>query len=485
MTTISDVKTLLESKQISCRDLTNQYIESSLNINPTLGAYVSVTADAARQAADAVDTKIKNGDALAPLEGVPFVLKDNISTKGLATTCASHMLENYVPIYDAFVWSRLKAQNAILVGKGNMDEFAMGSTCENSYFGGAKNPHNLDHVAGGSSGGVAAAVAGNIAVYGIGSDTGGSIRMPASFCGLVGLKPTYGAVSRSGLIAYGSSLDQIGPITASVEDAALVYDALVGKDRDDMTSQAAEPVSGKLTGRLDGLRIGIASEYFEGLPPSITKALDKAIDLYEKLGATIVPLHFPMLRYSLPTYYILACAEASSNLGRFDGLRYGHRTDDFSDLNDFISRTRTEGFGQEVRRRILLGTYVLSAGYYDAYYNKAQLLRRRIIREFSSMFEQCDVLLTPTAPVTALEFGADLSPVETYQTDICTCSVNIAGLPAVSVPCGFDDKGLSIGLQLIGNKFREDTILNTALAFERETERAFMKTAEMGVTLDV
>ncbi|UOO38635.1 Asp-tRNA(Asn)/Glu-tRNA(Gln) amidotransferase subunit GatA [Oscillospiraceae bacterium CM] len=483
MTTIQAVHHLLTNREVTCRELTVRYLKAADDVNPQVNAYISLTKEAALAAADAVDKKLCRGEALAPLEGVPFCLKDNISTKGLATTCASHMLENYVPIYDAAIWEALGTQNAILVGKGNMDEFAMGSTCENSYFGGSKNPHNLGHVAGGSSGGVAAAVAANIAVYGIGSDTGGSIRMPASFCGLVGLKPTYGAVSRRGLIAYGSSLDQIGPITTCVEDAALVFDAICEKDPGDMTSRGAAPVADRLTGDIKGLKIGIASEFFEGLSGDVDKALSDAVALYEKLGAEIVPLHFPLLQYVLPTYYIIACAEASSNLGRYDGLRYGHQAPSFSDLNDFICRTRTEGFGKEVRRRILLGTYVLSAGYYDAYYNKAQQLRRAIVREFSDMFARCDVILTPTVPVTALQFGADLSPVETYQTDICTCSVNIAGLPAVSIPCGVDSKSLPIGLQLIGGRFREATVLNAALAFERETARSYLKTADMGVAL--
>ncbi|NMA25606.1 MAG: Asp-tRNA(Asn)/Glu-tRNA(Gln) amidotransferase subunit GatA, partial [Clostridiales bacterium] len=299
----------------------------------------------------------------------------------------------------------------------------------------------------------------------------------------VGLKPTYGAVSRRGLIAYGSSLDQIGPITTCVEDAALVFDAICGKDPADMTSRGAEPVSGKLAGDAKGLRLGIAREFFEGLPPAVRKALESAVALYKKLGADIVELDFPLLKYVLPTCYIIACAEASSNLGRYDGLRYGHRAEKYSDLNDFVCRTRSEGFGKEVRRRILLGTYVLSAGYYDAYYNKAQLLRKSIKNEFLKMFTKCGVLMTPTVPATALPFGADMSPVEMYQTDICTCSVNIAGLPAVSIPCGFDEKGLPVGLQLIGDKFKEAEILNAALAFERETDRSFLKTAEMGVRL--
>lgn len=483
MNTIRDIGRLLRNGEMTCRELTETFMRSAAALNPVLNAYISLTEEAAYAAAKAVDEKISRGEELSMLEGIPFVLKDNISTKGLKTTCASRMLENYVPIYDAAVWDNLKSQNAVIIGKGNMDEFAMGSTCENSYFGGSKNPLNLNHVAGGSSGGAASAVCGNIAVYGLGSDTGGSVRMPASFCGLVGLKPTYGAVSRRGLIAYGSSLDQIGPITTCVEDASLVFDAICAKDPADMTSHGATPVTGSLTGNIKGLKIGIAAEYFENLPSDIQKALDDAIEVYKKMGAEIVPLHFKLLKYSLPAYYILACAEASSNLGRYDGLRYGYRTDEFSDLNDFISRTRTEGFGQEVRRRILLGAYVLSAGYYDAYYNKAQLLRQSIKNEFTGMFKQCDVLLTPTAPVTAPVFGADLTPVETYQTDICTCSVNIAGLPAISLPCGFDQRDLPIGLQLIGNMFCEAEILNAALAFERETAQAYQKTADMGVQL--
>jgi aspartyl-tRNA(Asn)/glutamyl-tRNA(Gln) amidotransferase subunit A len=483
MNKISDVRNLLKSKEVSCRELTETFIKAAKEVNPALNAYISITEEPALDTAASVDRKIQKGEELAPLEGVPFVLKDNISTKGLRTTCASHMLENYTPVYDAAVWGSLKEQNAVIIGKGNMDEFAMGSTCENSYFGGAKNPHNTDHVAGGSSGGVASAVAGNIAVYGIGSDTGGSVRTPASFCGLIGLKPTYGAVSRRGLIAYGSSLDQIGPITTCTEDAAAVFDAICAKDADDMTSRGSEPVSGKLTGSVKGLKIGIAKEFFEGLPEAIRKALDEGIALYKKLGAEFIDLEFPMLRYVLPAYYILAWAEASSNLSRYDGLRYGHRTEEFSDLDDFICRTRSEGFGKEVRRRILLGTYVLSAGYYDAYYNKAQLLRKSIKNEFSKMFTTCDVLLTPTVPTTALQFGADMTPVEMYQTDICTCSVNVAGLPAISLPCGFDGKGLPVGMQLIGDKFQEDVILNASLAFERETASSFLKIADMGVKL--
>jgi aspartyl-tRNA(Asn)/glutamyl-tRNA(Gln) amidotransferase subunit A len=320
-------------------------------------------------------------------------------------------------------------------------------------------------------------------VFGIGSDTGGSIRQPASFCGIVGLKPTYGAVSRHGLIAYASSFDQIGPLTYRVRDAAVVLDAISARDERDMTSRGLGAVSGALTGDISGLRIGIAREFYENLPDDIARALGAVAALYEKLGAKLVDVSFPALRQALPAYYILACAEASSNLGRYDGLRYGYHADNTSGLGDYICKTRSEGFGREARRRILLGTYVLSAGYYDAYYNKAQLLRLGIINEFSRMFAEVDALLTPTAPVTALPFGANLSPVETYQTDICTVPVNIAGAPAISIPCGFDAAGLPIGAQLIGARWGERTILDAALAFENETRGEYIKDAEGGVTL--
>ncbi|MDR0861213.1 MAG: Asp-tRNA(Asn)/Glu-tRNA(Gln) amidotransferase subunit GatA [Oscillospiraceae bacterium] len=483
MTTIAGIRKLLTTKQASCVELARQYSDAAARENALLKAYITLTPDEALYAAAEVDAKIARGETLPPLAGVPFVLKDNISTAGLRTTCGSKMLESYVPFYDAAVWESLKAQGCVIVGKGNMDEFAMGSTNETSYFGGARNPQNTERVAGGSSGGVAAAVASGTAVFGIGSDTGGSIRQPASFCGIVGLKPTYGAVSRHGLIAYASSLDQIGPLTTSVEDAAAVFDAISARDARDMTSHGSEPVSPKLTGDVRGLKVGIAREFYESLPDDIASALDFTAKTLEKLGATLVPVEFPMLKHALPTYYILACAEASSNLGRYDGLRYGHRAESFGSLDEFIKKTRSEGFGAEVQRRILLGTYVLSAGYYDAYYNKAQLLRRAIVNDFTRLLGEVDFLLTPTAPITALKFGANLTPVETYQTDICTVPINIAGVPAVSIPCGFDRDGLPVGAQLIGAKFGEATILNAALAFERETAGSFIRLPDMGVKL--
>lgn len=474
----------LEKKDFSCRELTEKYIEAIDKDNGALNAYVTVTPDTALEAAARVDEKIASGETIGLLEGIPMTLKDNISTDGIRTTCCSKILEDYTPIYDATVWKTLKNQGAVLLGKTNMDEFAMGSSCETSYFGGAKNPHDLGHVAGGSSGGVASAVGGNIAVYGLGSDTGGSIRQPASFCGIVGLKPTYGAVSRFGLIAYASSLDQIGPITTNVEDAAIVFDAVSQYDSMDSTSQGRKgaPVCDTLKNDIKGMRIGIAKEYFEGIRDDVRASVEEAIGVYRSLGAEIVELSLPSLRYALPVYYIIACAEASSNLGRYDGIRYGYKAANYRDVNDMIKKTRSTGFGEEVKRRILLGTYVLSSGYYDAYYKKAQSLRGTIVKAFKDCFSICDVILAPTVPMTAFENGHAVSdPVETYMTDICTVPVNICGLPGISVPCGFDQAGMPIGMQLIGNSFDEARILNAAWKYENAANK--YRAAEFGVKL--
>jgi aspartyl-tRNA(Asn)/glutamyl-tRNA(Gln) amidotransferase subunit A len=483
---IMHLNNLLATKQISCTELTNKYIECMKQDNSVLNAYVNVTKDLALTAAKQVDEKISMGEKLMPLEGIPMTLKDNISTMGIETTCGSNILKGYVPIYDATVWSLLKNQNAVMLGKTNMDEFAMGSSCETSCFGGALNPHNHGYVAGGSSGGVASAVGGNIAVYGLGSDTGGSIRQPASFCGLVGLKPTYGAVSRYGLIAYASSFDQVGPIATCVEDTAIVYDSISAYDKKDATSQGNKGKSALSTLKDDikGVKIGIAKEYFEGIRADVKESIEEAIKVYENLGAEIVYFDLPQLKYALPVYYILACAEASSNLGRYDGIRYGYKTQDYKDLNDMICKTRSEGFGKEVQRRILLGTYVLSAGYYDAYYKKAQKLRGSIVKAFKNAFEKCDVMLAPTVPTTAFELNfTSKDPIETYLTDICTVPVNIAGLPAVSLPCGYDEKGLPIGMQLIGNSFEDSKILNVAYQYEQSSKDTIYKDIEIGVRI--
>lgn len=483
--TISKLHDLLSSKQISCAELTKQYLDAVEKENGALNAYIKTTPEAAFAAAAQVDKKIAAGEELSPLEGIPMTLKDNISTDGIETTCGSKILTGYVPIYDATVWSLLKQQNAVLLGKANMDEFAMGSSCETSCFGGAKNPHNAERVAGGSSGGVAAAVGGNLAAYGLGSDTGGSIRQPASFCGIVGFKPTYGTVSRYGLVAYASSFDQIGPITQSVEDAALVYDAISRYDEMDSTSSGQkEPVTPRLGRSIKGLKIGIAREYFDGIRDDVNAALQKALAAFRALGAEVVEFPMPELKYCLPVYYILACAEASSNLGRYDGIRYGYRTEHYADRNDMVCKTRSEGFGTEVKRRILLGTYVLSAGYYDAYYKKAQSLRGTLVQAFDGAFAKCDLMLAPTVPTTAFPQNYTAKdPVETYLTDICTVPVNIAGLPGISVPCGFGGDGMPVGMQLIGPKFSEAALLNAAQQYELAAREEVFRAVETGVKL--
>ena len=481
---INKLHRLLEDRQISCRELTEKYLSEIEKVNGALNAYVNVTADKALETAQIVDQKISSGERLQPLEGIPMTLKDNISTKDIETTCCSKILKGYKPIYDATVWEILQKQNAVLLGKTNMDEFAMGSSCETSCFGGATNPHNTNHCAGGSSGGVASAVGGNIAAYGLGSDTGGSIRQPASFCGIVGLKPTYGTVSRYGLIAYASSLDQIGPITASVEDAALVYDAIAQYDEKDSTSQGKKQSAFEaLNNSIKGTKIGIAREYLEGVREDVRQAVLNAAKVYEDMGAQIVYFDLPALKFALPVYYIIACAEASSNLGRYDGIRYGYKTEHYESIHEMICKTRSEGFGAEVKRRILLGTYVLSSGYYDAYYKKAQNLRGTIVKAFDNAFTVCDAILAPTVPMTAFEMGHAISdPIETYQTDICTVPINIAGLPAVSVPCGFNQKGMPIGMQLIGNRFEEAKILNIAYQYQNAQPEYFKET-DWGVKL--
>jgi aspartyl-tRNA(Asn)/glutamyl-tRNA(Gln) amidotransferase subunit A len=376
MGSIEKIHEMLVSKECSCTELTKSYLDEIEKADGELNAYVNVTGEEALKTAEAVDRKIASGEEIGMLEGVPMTLKDNISTKGIETTCCSKILTGYKPIYNATVWETLAGENAVMLGKTNMDEFAMGSSCETSYFGGAMNPFDSNYVSGGSSGGVASAVGANIAAYGLGSDTGGSIRQPASFCGIVGLKPTYGAVSRYGLIAYASSLDQIGPITKSVEDAAIVFDAISKRDEKDSTSKGfVGDTYSKLNNDIKGMKIGIAKEYLEGVRDDVKEAVLKAADIYKSMGAEIVYFDLPELKFALPVYYIIACAEASSNLGRYDGIRFGYKTDHYNGTHDMVCRTRSEGFGEEVKRRILLGTYVLSAGYYDAYYKKAQNLR--------------------------------------------------------------------------------------------------------------
>ncbi len=469
--TISRLSALLHSGQISSTELTKLYMDEIEKQNGALNAYVHKTYDEALANAAAADRMLAAGNAPV-LCGIPMTLKDNIATDGMETTCCSKILRGYRPIYDATVWTKLKAQGAVLLGKTNMDEFAMGSTSETSVYGRPKNPRDLGKVTGGSSGGGAAAVCAHIAAYAIGSDTGGSIRQPSSFCGVVGFKPTYGAVSRYGLIAYGSSLDQIGPLATSVSDAAVIYDAIKGMDPMDMTSNdvSMEPTqleSGE-GACAKGLRIGIAKEFFEGLSPEMTAVIMGAAEKYREAGAELVELSVPSLKAALPVYYIIACAEASSNLGRYDGIRYGFRASNYSSVDDMVIKTRTEGFGREVQKRIMLGTYVLSSGYMDAYYKKACLLRERIQAEMNGVFEKCDVLFAPTVPVTAFDEGySGGNAIETYLSDVCTVPVNIAGLPGISIPAG-KIGGMPAGLQIIGNRFQDAKVLRTAHIAERE-----------------
>lgn len=436
-----------------------------------MNAYLSVAADQALAEAKRADQRLAANADVGPLTGIPVSLKDNLCTAGLRTTCASRMLETFTPPYDATVVARLKAAGMPIVGKTNMDEFAMGSSTENSAFGPTRNPWDLSRVPGGSSGGAAAAVAAGTAVFALGSDTGGSIRQPAAFCGVVGLKPTYGRVSRYGLIAFASSLDQVGPITKDVRDAALLLEAIAGGDPYDSTSIHA-PVPryvNELEGGVKGLVIGLPREYFsEGIAPQVRAAVMKAVEVLEQQGARVQELSLPHTRYALAAYSVISTAEASSNLGRFDGVRYGYRSQQADDVGTMFRATRKEGFGAEVKRRIMLGTYALSAGYYDAYYLQALKVRTLIRRDFDAAFSRCDVLATPTAPTTAFALGEKAeSPLEMYLSDICTVAVNLAGLPAITVPCGFDQAGLPIGLQLIGPALSESRLLRAAYTYEQ------------------
>ena len=464
---LSEISALLREGKVSSVEVTEECIRAAKG--SSLNALNYLAEDQAREAALAADRRLKEGTA-SPLTGVPVVVKDNICIKDMPATCSSKMLESYIPPYDAFVVRRLKEAGAVILGKSNMDEFAMGSSNETSYFGPVKNPVNPEYVPGGSSGGSAAAVGASLAYTALGSDTGGSIRQPAALCGVVGLKPTYGTVSRYGLIAFGSSLDQIGCFTRSVRDSALVLNSIAGYDAMDSTSQKLDypDYTAGFSDSVRGLRIGVAREHFgEGLNPEVKAALEQAIAFYEENGAEIVELSMPLNEVGISVYYVIACAEAASNLARYDGIKYGYRADDFTDLIDLYTRTRTEVFGAEVKHRIMLGNYVLSSGYYDAYYLKALKVRTLIKEEYRRAFEQCDVMLTPTSPTTAFRFGEKTgNPLEMYISDIYTVTVNIAGLPGISVPCGRDAKGLPIGMQLIAAPFEEPKLLRTAEYYE-------------------
>lgn len=474
--TATELSSMLKAKEISAVELTNDILARTEAVESKVQGYVTLTADAARKQAEAVDAKRAAGEELSDLAGIPVAIKDNICTKGTLTTCASKMLYNFNPPYNATVMEKLAAHDIVMTGKANMDEFAMGSSCENSGMHPTHNPHNLNKVPGGSSGGSAAVVAAGEVPLSLGSDTGGSIRQPASFCGVVGLKPTYGAVSRYGLIAFASSLDQIGPFGRCVEDTAMLFDAITAHDPKHDSTSVKTPFEGttraNLNADMKGKKIGLPKEYFgEGISEEVRKSVLAAAETYKSLGAEVFEISLPLSEYALPIYYILSSAEASSNLARFDGVKYGYRTPNADeDLIALYTKSRSEGFGEEVQRRIMLGTYVLSSGYYDAYYKKARAAQRKIKAEFASAFEKCDAILTPVAPTTAYEIGSKTTnPLEMYACDICTVSVNIAGLPAMVQPCGFDSNKMPIGMQLIGPRFGEQTLLNAGYAFEKAT----------------
>ncbi len=478
--TIHDLHKKLTAREISAVELTRSFIERRKKVDGEIHAYLSVSDDAALAAAEKVDRKIAAGEAISPLAGIPGAVKDNMCIKGETCTAASKMLEHWVAPYDATVIEKLKAQDFVSLGKTNLDEFAMGSSTENSYFGPTKNPWNTDYVPGGSSGGSAAAVAANEAVWALGSDTGGSIRQPSSFCGLVGMKPTYGLVSRYGLLAFASSLDQIGPIVKDVTDAAIVLNAIAGHDERDSTSIPMEKkdYTKALKRDVKGLRIGVPEEFFgKGIKEETKAAIKAALTFYEKEGAEIVPVSIPHIKSGVSVYYIIAPAEASSNLARYDGVSYGFRKLG-EDIVDMYIKTRSEGFGPEVKRRIMLGNYVLSAGYYDAYYLKALKVRTLLKQDFDAAFQKCDVIAAPSASGTAFKFGAFSDPLSLYMEDICTVPVNLIGAPSISIPVGFKD-GMPLGMQLIGQALGEEQILNAAYAFE-QAHPEYTKTAPKG-----
>ncbi len=472
--TIHQLHALLMKKEISSREITESLYRRIRKVEGKINAYLFLTEEEAFRQADQVDQKIARGEEIGDLAGIPIGLKDILCTKGTQTTCASKILEGYIPFYDGTVIQRLRQENAVFLGKLNMDEFAMGSSTENSGFQITHNPWDLSRIPGGSSGGSAAAVAADECIAALGTDTGGSIRQPASCCGVVGLKPTYGRVSRYGLIAFASSLDQIGPITKDVEDCAILMNAISGYDPKDSTSVNVRVPDYKksLEKDVEGIRIGIPEEYFiEGIDPDVERSVNEAIDSFKKWGAEIHRLSLPHTPYAVAIYYIIATAEASSNLARYDGVKYGFRSKGYRDLMEMYSQTRAKGFGKEVKRRIILGTYVLSAGYYEAYYRKASQVRTLMKRDFDEAFQQVDVIVTPTSPTPAFRIGekAD-NPLQMYLSDIFTIPVNLAGITAISIPCGFSHEGLPIGLQIMGKHFDEETILRVAYTFEQNTD---------------
>lgn len=464
----------IKNKEISVVEAASAYLDSIEAKEKEINAFVTIDREGALKRAEEVQGLIDAGKVTGPLAGVPVAIKDNMCIDGMLTTCSSKILSNFKPAFTATAVEKLQAAGAVIVGKTNMDEFAMGSTTETSFYGETKNPWDLTRVPGGSSGGSAAAVAAEEVPYALGSDTGGSIRQPAGFCGVTGMKPTYGRVSRYGLIAYGSSLDQIGPIAKDVTDCAAILEAISGKDDKDSTSvkEAGDDFMAALTDDVKGLRIGIPRDYFgEGLDAEVKAAVMAAAKVLEEKGAEVEEFDLSLVEYAIPAYYIIASAEASSNLERFDGVKYGYRTAEFTDLHNMYKKTRSEGFGPEVKRRIMLGSFVLSSGYFDAYYMKALRTKALIKQAFDRAFEKYDVILGPVAPTTALKLGESLSdPIKMYLGDVYTVSVNLAGLPGISLPCGYDSNGLPIGLQLLARHFDEKSIIRAAYAFEQSRE---------------
>ncbi|MCH5324780.1 MAG: Asp-tRNA(Asn)/Glu-tRNA(Gln) amidotransferase subunit GatA [Eubacterium sp.] len=467
--TLKDLRGALDGGEISAPELAQEYIKRIKEINPEVEGYITVTEDKAMADAEAAQKLIDEKKA-SPLTGIPLAIKDNICTDGIKTTCASKMLEDFVPPYDATVIEKLKAQSYVLLGKASMDEFAMGGSTQTAAFAKTKNPYDITRVPGGSSGGSAAVVSAGIAPAALGSDTGGSIRQPASFCGVTGLKPTYGRVSRYGLIAFASSLDQIGPIANSAEDCAVLLNAVAGADEHDATSarKSVEDFTAKLGQSVKGMKIAIPKEFFgDSTDEEVKGAVMQAAKEYEKLGAQLVDCSMSSLKYAVAAYYLISGAEAASNLSRFDGIKYGLRGEGKS-FDEMIKDSRSRGFGAEVKRRILLGNYALSSGYYDAYYRKALALKQQIIKEYNEIYEQADVILTPTAPTVAYKIGEqETDPVKMYLADICTVTVNIASLPAISVPCGYNAEGMPIGMSIVGRKFDEATLVQVADAYQK------------------
>lgn len=461
----------IKAKEVTVREAVLAAYDKIDEKEAELNCYVTTTKEAALAKADEVQAKIDAGELTGPLAGVPVAIKDNMCTKGVLTTCSSRILENFVPTFTAEAVINLEKAGAVILGKTNMDEFAMGSTTETSHYGATKNPWNTKHVPGGSSGGSAAAVAADECSFALGSDTGGSIRQPSSYCGVTGMKPTYGTVSRYGLIAYGSSLDQIGPIAKDVTDCATILETIASYDPKDSTSIRRDDYdfTSALVDDVKGMKIGIPKDYLiEGLNPEVKAAIMNAAHKLEEKGAVVEQFDLSLVEYAIPAYYVIACAEASSNLARFDGVKYGYRTPEYNELHEMYKKTRSEGFGPEVKRRIMLGSFVLSSGYYDAYYLKALRTKALIKQAFDKAFSKYDVILGPVAPTTAPEIGSSLAdPIKMYLGDIYTISVNLAGLPGISVPGGFDSKGLPIGVQMIGNCFEEKKIIRTAYAFEQ------------------